>query len=157
MKTLHHLSSLALKGCNKFSPEPLLLWALWDFLHMRGAPALWSFLRLSSGWSLSGPCLYCAGDSRTENNIPVDQQWGFSHSILLSQDPTFSIAISYGVPTIRKTWTCWSESREKPWGWPERWRSSPVKTGWKSWMCSIWRREGSWETPQSSSALRGPI
>lgn len=40
----------------------------------------------------------------------------------------------------------WSRSRGRPQIWSEGWRTSPTKTGWESWDCSAWRRDGSGET-----------
>ena len=42
--------------------------------------------------------------------------------------------------------------------WTKGWSTSPVRTGWESWGCSAWRRQGSGEALlQSSSTWRGPI
>ena len=52
---------------------------------------------------------------------------------------------SSGATNIRRTWTCWSESGGGPQRGSQGWSSSPMKTGWESWGCSAWRREGSGE------------
>ena len=36
--------------------------------------------------------------------------------------------------------------QRRPRKWSERWSTSAVRTGWESWGCSAWRREGSEET-----------
>ena len=61
----------------------------------------------------------------------------------LSWDPTWSTASSSGAPNIRRTWTCWNGSRGGPQRWSEGWSTSPPRTGWGSWGCSAWGREGS--------------
>jgi len=49
----------------------------------------------------------------------------------------------------------WLQSR--PQGFSEGWSISPLKRGWESWACSVWRREGPMETPLwPPSTWRGP-
>jgi len=51
--------------------------------------------------------------------------WGrwFCSSTLLSCDPTWSTASCSRAPNTRRTWCCWSESREGPQRWPSSsWR-----------------------------------
>ena len=60
-----------------------------------------------------------------------------------------------------------SSVQERPVGaWPEEghrndpkeWNTSPARTGWESWGCSAWRRDGSRKTWEwSFSAQRGAI
>ena len=45
--------------------------------------------------------------------------------------------------------------RRRPQKWRESWNTSATRTGWESWGCSAWRREGSRETlSQPSSTWR---
>jgi len=39
--------------------------------------------------------------------------------------------------------------------WSEGWSTSPMRTGWESWGCSAWRREGTRETLQQPSSTWG--
>lgn len=55
-------------------------------------------------------------------------------------------------PAQRMTWKCWSKSREGH-KVAENWSSSPLQTGWESWGCSAWQREGSMEAPQELSSI----
>ena len=76
---------------------------------------------------------------------------------LLWWDLTQSPASSYGAPSTRRTWTCWSGSRGVPQRWSKGWNTSPMRKGWESWGCSAWRREGGGETwLQPSSTWTGP-
>jgi len=74
---------------------------------------------------------------------PAGWGMGFCPFTPLSWDPTWSPASSSGAPNIRRTWMCWSGSRGTPRRWSESWSTSPTRTGWGSWGCSAWRREGS--------------
>ena len=44
------------------------------------------------------------------------------------------------------TWTCQTMSRGAPPKSSRSWNIFPIRTGWESWGCSGWRREGSGET-----------
>ena len=46
-------------------------------------------------------------------------------------------------PSTRETRTYWSKSSEGLWRWSSDWSICRVRTGWESWDCSAWRREGS--------------
>jgi len=59
---------------------------------------------------------------------------------------TWSTASRCGVLGTGETWTCWSASRQGPQKGSKGWNTSPTRTGWESWDCSAWRREGSRET-----------
>jgi len=78
-----------------------------------------------------GACVWSAGQGR-----------GFCPFTLLSWDPTWSPASCSGDPNKRRTWMCWSRCRGGPRRWSEGWSTSPTRTGWGSWGCSAWRREG---------------
>ena len=67
---------------------------------------------------------------------------GFCPFTPLSWDPMGSPASSSGAPNIGRTWMCWSGTRGGPRRWSEGWSTSPMRTGWGSWGCSAWRREG---------------
>lgn len=57
-----------------------------------------------------------------------------------------------GVLSTGEIQTCWSAPRRGQQKWSKGWNTSPVRTGWESWGCSAWRREGSgntWEQPFS--------
>jgi len=88
-------------------------------------------LKLAPVW-LRLSCVYIQGKART-----------FS---------CWSSASRCGVSSTGETRTCWSMSRGGPQKWSKGWNSSPMGTGWESWGCSAWRREGSevtWEWPFS--------
>ena len=36
--------------------------------------------------------------------------------------------------------------QRRPWRWSGGWSTCPMRTGWESWGCSAWRREGSGDT-----------
>jgi len=87
---------------------------------------------------------------------PAGRGRGFCSFTPLSWDPTWSPASS-GAPNIRRTWMCWSRSRATPRRWFEGCSTAPTRTGWGSWGCSAWRREGSRVTlEQTSSTFQGP-
>ena len=77
---------------------------------------------------------------------PAGRGRWFCPFTLLSWDPTCSTASDSGAPNTRRTWMCWSGSRGGPRKWSEGWSTSPMRTGWESWGCSAWRREGCGET-----------
>ena len=76
---------------------------------------------------------------------PAGRERWFCPSTLLWWDLTWSIAFSSGALSTR-TWNCWSRSKGGLQKWSEGWSSSPMRTGWESWACSAWRREGCGET-----------
>jgi len=61
-------------------------------------------------------------------------------------DLTWSPVSSPGALSTGKTRSCWSGPREGPQNWSAGWNTSPVRTGWESWGCLAWRREGCRET-----------
>ena len=73
--------------------------------------------------------------------VKENSQGRYFQSIPLLWDPTWSIALSSGVPGTRRTWNCWNEYWGGPWRCSEGWSISPMKAGWKSWSSSDWRRE----------------
>ena len=73
---------------------------------------------------------------------------GFCPFTPLSWDPTWSPASS--------SWMCWSRSRGGPQRRSEGCSTSATRTGWGSWGCSAWRREGSGVTlEQPARTWRG--
>ena len=104
-----------------------------------------------------GVCVGCKEAQHDLATCVSEEAWWFFSSTRLSRDPTWSTAFSSGAPNIR-TQNCWSQSRGGTWRYLEGWSSSPVKTGWESWGCSAWRREGSRGTLyQPSSTWSRPI
>jgi len=101
----------------------------------------------------TGPCVSCCLDAAT------GQAWRVIHVSQLScyftlcwWDLTWSNASRCGVLSAEGTWSCWSVSRGGPQKWSKGWNTSPTRTGWESWNCSSWRREGSkvtWVRPFS--------
>jgi len=79
---------------------------------------------------------------------PAGRGKWFCPSALLWWDPTQSPASSSGALNTRRTWTCWSRFRGGPQKRSEGCSTSPVRSGWESWGCSAWRKEGSRETLQ---------
>lgn len=55
-----------------------------------------------------------------------------------------------GTPAIRRTWTCGSESRGRPWRWSQDWSNSPVRIGWKSRDCKQPKEEKALGRPYSN-------
>ena len=51
-----------------------------------------------------------------------------------------------GPPEQKKCMELLEQVQGSPRGWLEGWSAYPVKTGWRWWVSSIWRREGSRET-----------
>ena len=76
---------------------------------------------------------------------PAGRERWFCPSTLLRWDLTWSTAFSSGALSTR-TWNCWSGSKGGLQKWSEGWSTSPMRTGWESWACSAWRREGCGET-----------
>jgi len=73
------------------------------------------------------------------------EQWLSSFTLPL-WDPTWSTVFSSGAHSLRRTWTCWNESRGELRVLSQGWSTSPVKRVWESWGCAAWRRKGFWET-----------
>ena len=60
--------------------------------------------------------------------------------------PPWSPMSSSGALSTRRTWNCCNGFRGGQQKWSEGWSTSPTRTGWESWACSAWRREGCGET-----------
>ena len=72
-------------------------------------------------------------------------------------DLTYSTASRCGVLSTAETWSCWSMSRGGPEKCSKGWNISPMRTGWESWGCSAWRREGCKVTWQQPSISKGEL
>lgn len=89
----------------------------------------------------------CPGNMRVQARKPIisraewNEEWQegqkswLSLPFLLLWDPTWSTATTSGVPSMRKKEPAQSRATEMVWS------TSPMKTSWKSWGCSAWRRE----------------
>jgi len=77
--------------------------------------------------------------------------------LLLCCGETSSGVASSSEALSTRTWTCWIGSRGGQQKWSEGWSTSPTRTGWESWSCSAWRREGCGETYCSLSVIKGAL
>lgn len=65
-------------------------------------------------------------------------------SAQLLWDHTWNSTSSFGLPNTRRTSINWSKfSRGTP-RWLQDWRTYPVRRGWRSWACPVWRSDGFW-------------
>ena len=106
-------------------------------------------LNQSSLWDLFSPCLSAA--------MILVKRWKW-YTFLTHGSWKMNKYMIYSRNCIKvaSTFIRWSRSRGGPQRWSEGWSNSAVRTGWGSWGCSAWRREGSGVTlEQPSSTFRG--
>ena len=75
----------------------------------------------------------------SEEGWPARRNRGLSPSSMPSWGPIWNTASRPGALSTRM-WSCWSMSRKRIWRWREGWSTSPLKKGWGSWACSVWRK-----------------
>lgn len=110
-----------------FLKFPLIIFQFWfDFLSpMTNLGEHWNkFTNIS--WTRNFQC----------KSLSAQPLWG----------PTQSTAFRPGVPSARKTWSCWPGPRGGPCLLSGEWKTSITKKCWRDWACSAWGREGSQET-----------
>jgi len=78
-------------------------------------------------------------------------RWSYHSTVLW--DLTCSTVSRCGVLSTGEMWTCWRASRGGAQKWSQGWKTSPARTGWESWGCAAWRRDGckvTWQRPFST-------
>lgn len=77
---------------------------------------------------------------------PTGQGRWFCPSVPVLWDVTWNTASSSGSSSIRRPWTCWSESKIGRQRCPEGASTSPVKVGWESWSFQAEEEKTSWKS-----------
>ena len=83
-------------------------------------------------WQIWKMCLHKPNEAQQEQAQGVVVQQRKSHIWVQTE--------------IRTHWEKLCREGGGPRRWSEGWSTSPMKTGWRTWGCSAWRREGSRET-----------
>lgn len=112
----------------------------------------------SRTWANKDPRRPNVSWAASKGEQPAGHGKGFYCSTLPLWDPTWRAEFRSGFLTIIEMWASWGESKVGEQKWLGLWSMYAIKTGWKSCIYSIWRREGSRDILlSSSSTLRGLI
>ena len=83
------------------------------------------------------------------------------HALKLNIKVMWSLVVEYCVqlwsPQHRTELELLERGQRRPQQWSEGWNPSAGRTGWESWGCSAWGREGCGETLEQLPVLKGGL